>query len=469
MTLAAQESTTSSEDRALSLFEGIGEPEPMQWAAPSNFASNHIGQVGPHYNVTIPFTPGSGDVNSYVQNGMLFNDNNNLNYSAHFPSSGCPRSYNGLDCTGLPNVLSFSESYPPAAYQIEPQEHHDVMDFSDSEIKSQLIQLNKDYEYPYYGASHVRVENDADYKSPYSDLTRASTPHDGLLKYPYDHNAGEEGPIDKEQPYAQLIYQALLQAPNHTMILRDIYDWFRMYTDKASASETKGWQNSIRHNLSMNGAFEKVDQPCEDSRKGFMWRLTEEAIREGVKSTTRYRSKQPNKRAHRTAHPQPQRQASGAKGGQASRRATRMRRGNRILDAYRGEPYTARSVPAAFDPMFNSGEAPIPYQSSPYYGPMVDYVYGSQEGNFTSPLGSPGMDLFSPAPGCTFGSVPHGLPLTDTAYFLNQSPTESLFTNSPSPSADEPRTPVSQGGWNDDSSFATAGFCDDLAYHRYAG
>lgn len=59
--------------------------------------------------------------------------------------------------------------------------------------------------------------------------------------------------VDKEQPYAQLIYQALLQADGHTMILRDIYDWFVKYTDKATASETKGWQNSIRHNLSMNG------------------------------------------------------------------------------------------------------------------------------------------------------------------------------------------------------------------------
>ena len=69
----------------------------------------------------------------------------------------------------------------------------------------------------------------------------------------YTRIAGEDGIVDKEQPYAQLIYQALLNAPNKTMILRDIYEWFKNNTDKASASETKGWQNSIRHNLSMNG------------------------------------------------------------------------------------------------------------------------------------------------------------------------------------------------------------------------
>ena len=63
-----------------------------------------------------------------------------------------------------------------------------------------------------------------------------------------------------------------------------------------------------------------------------MWRLTDEAIREGVKSTTRYRSKQPNKRGHRTQQPQPQRQASGAKGGQAARRSARMKRSGRMQD-----------------------------------------------------------------------------------------------------------------------------------------
>jgi hypothetical protein len=93
-------------------------------------------------------------------------------------------------------------------------------------------------------------------------------------------------------------------------------------------------------------AFEKVHQPCEESREGFMWRLTDEAIREGVKSTTRYRSKQPNKRSHRTQQPQPQRQASGAKGGQAARRSANLRRSKRMNGQYRNDPYISRSVPA---------------------------------------------------------------------------------------------------------------------------
>lgn len=60
----------------------------------------------------------------------------------------------------------------------------------------------------------------------------------------------DDGPFDR--PYAQLIYDALMQAPGHRMLLREIYDWFVDNTKKPRESGTKGWQNSIRHNLSMN-------------------------------------------------------------------------------------------------------------------------------------------------------------------------------------------------------------------------
>lgn len=65
-----------------------------------------------------------------------------------------------------------------------------------------------------------------------------------------DNDEEEEATYDK--PYAQLIYDALKQAPGHRMLLRDIYEWFILNTRKPRESGTNGWQNSIRHNLSMN-------------------------------------------------------------------------------------------------------------------------------------------------------------------------------------------------------------------------
>ena len=77
-----------------------------------------------------------------------------------------------------------------------------------------------------------------------------------------DHNLRENsGKSKRQMPYAQLLYKALSEAQDHSMALRDIYSWFENRTDKTQNKETRGWQNSIRHNLSMNAvslAFVRV-------------------------------------------------------------------------------------------------------------------------------------------------------------------------------------------------------------------
>jgi hypothetical protein len=67
----------------------------------------------------------------------------------------------------------------------------------------------------------------------------------------YEVDSDEDDASDGK-PYALLISDALRQAPGHRMLLRDIYDWFEVNTNKPRESGSKGWQNSIRHNLSMN-------------------------------------------------------------------------------------------------------------------------------------------------------------------------------------------------------------------------
>ena len=58
---------------------------------------------------------------------------------------------------------------------------------------------------------------------------------------------------DEEIPYAQLIYKALMSVSTRTMVLSEIYQYFREKIPRFSKMRSKGWQNSIRHNLSMNG------------------------------------------------------------------------------------------------------------------------------------------------------------------------------------------------------------------------
>lgn len=66
-------------------------------------------------------------------------------------------------------------------------------------------------------------------------------------------SASESEGKQGEPPYAKLIYRALMGAPGHQMVLKDIYEWIAQNTDKARDPAFKGWQNSVRHNLSMNG------------------------------------------------------------------------------------------------------------------------------------------------------------------------------------------------------------------------
>lgn len=84
------------------------------------------------------------------------------------------------------------------------------------------------------------------------DYDQATSTDDGMDGPDGSDELDEDETTNYDKPYAQLIYEALMQAPGHRMLLRDIYDWFIANTRKPRESGTNGWQNSIRHNLSMN-------------------------------------------------------------------------------------------------------------------------------------------------------------------------------------------------------------------------
>lgn len=191
----------------------------------------------------------------------------------------------------------------------------------------------------------------------------------------------EEEKVSKyDQPYAQLIYKVLMQAPGHRMVLQDIYSWFQRNTLKPVGSTTGGWQNSIRHNLSMNRvstrtmclfgstnvkkAFQNVkngsEPACGQRKASSIWGLTEDAIKHGVQSTTRYR-KTGTSRKNCGRSPAVPRQRSGAKGGIAARRSARLRHLRRRPDPayYASAGYSSGSTPAmlAASPQITGGAA----------------------------------------------------------------------------------------------------------------
>ncbi|KTW31497.1 hypothetical protein T552_00139 [Pneumocystis carinii B80] len=84
--------------------------------------------------------------------------------------------------------------------------------------------------------------------------------------------------------YATMIAQAIMSTEEGKLTLSGIYSWISSNYAYYRFSKS-GWQNSIRHNLSLNRAFRKVPRRADEPGKGMKWQVTPEYRDELIKRT----------------------------------------------------------------------------------------------------------------------------------------------------------------------------------------
>ena len=106
------------------------------------------------------------------------------------------------------------------------------------------------------------------------DSYKSSNAYPQALDFTSDLSHDENRNVKPPHSYATMITQAILSSPEGVISLADIYKYISSNYAYYRFAKS-GWQNSIRHNLSLNKAFEKVPRRPNEPGKGMKWRISE--------------------------------------------------------------------------------------------------------------------------------------------------------------------------------------------------
>ncbi|KAG7140241.1 Fork-head transcriptional regulator 2 like protein [Verticillium longisporum] len=118
---------------------------------------------------------------------------------------------------------------------------------------------------------------------PKQDVTSPIPPSSGTLLLSandVDLSQDDNRHIKPQFSYAQMITQAIINTPDGKLNLNGIYNFITANYAYYRHQPAAGWQNSIRHNLSLNKSFDKMARSTDEPGKGMKWQIVPEAREE---------------------------------------------------------------------------------------------------------------------------------------------------------------------------------------------
>ncbi|XP_006158066.1 forkhead box protein N3 [Tupaia chinensis] len=178
------------------------------------------------------------------------------------------------ESSGISVSSGLSQCYRGSSFSKALQEDDDL-DFSLPDIKleegamedEELTNLNWLHEsknlLKSFGESVLRSV------SPVQDVDDDTPPSPAHSDMPYD--ARQNPNCKPPYSFSCLIFMAIEDSPTKRLPVKDIYNWILEHFPYFANAPT-GWKNSVRHNLSLNKCFKKVDKERSQSiGKGSLW------------------------------------------------------------------------------------------------------------------------------------------------------------------------------------------------------